>query len=375
MPRTTATAITGAGVWHPEHVITNAELCVAFNEFVRRDNARHADAIAAGTRQPLRESTPEFIVKASGIQRRHVIDKAGVLDPERMCPNVAERSDDQLSVQAEIAVKAVERALAAAGRVGEDVDLVVCGSSMLQRQYPAIAIEVQNAIGAHGFGFDLTLGCSSATAAVQMASSAIRAGNASCAVVVAPELMSGHNNWRERDGHFIFGDASVALVIESAESARPGAWEILSIRAMTKFSSNIRNNFGFLNRFDPTTQFGTDKLFYQHGRRVFKDVVPLASRYIADHVAAHDLTTTQVARYWLHQANTNMNELIAERLLGRPATREEAPIVLETWGNTASAGAPIAFGLHNADLPSGAYGVLASFGAGYSISSLMMRKR
>jgi beta-ketodecanoyl-[acyl-carrier-protein] synthase len=374
MTRTTATAITGAGVWHPEHVITNAELCVVFNEFVRRDNAQHADAIAAGTRQPLRESTPEFIVKASGIHSRYVIDKAGVLDPERMCPNVPDRPDDQLALQAEIGVHAVERALAAAGRVGEDVDLVICGASMLQRQYPAIAIEIQNAIGAHGFGLDVTLGCSSATAALQMASSAIRAGTASCAVVVAPDMMSGHNNWRERDGHFIFGDASVALVVEPAERARPGAWEILSIRAMTKFSSNIRNNFGFINRFDPATQFATDKLFYQHGRRVFKDVVPLASRYIADHVAAHDLTPTQVARYWLHQANQNMNELIAERLLGRPATRDEAPSVLAEYGNTASAGAPIAFTLHNADLPSGAYGVMASFGAGYSIGSLMMRK-
>src|SRR5262245_8978296 len=236
-PRTTDTAITGAGVWLPEHVITNDELCVAFNEFVRRDNARHAAEIAAGTRQPLRESSSEFIVKASGIRQRHVIEKAGILDPDRMCPNVPDRADDELSLQAEMAVRAIERALAAAGRVGEDVDLVVCGCSMLQRQYPAIAIEIQNAIGAHGFAFDLTLGCSSATAAIQMASNAIRAGTANCAVIVAPDLMSGHNNWRERDGHFLFGDAAVALVVERADRARSGAWEIVSIRAMMKFSS------------------------------------------------------------------------------------------------------------------------------------------
>jgi beta-ketodecanoyl-[acyl-carrier-protein] synthase len=373
-PRSTDTTITGAGVWVPEHVITNEELCVAFNEFVRRDNAAHGAEIAAGTRQPLRESSPEFIVRSSGIHRRHVIEKAGILDPERMCPNVPDRPDDQLSVQAEMAVRAIERALAAAGRVGEDVDFVVCGCSMLQRQYPAVAIEIQNAIGAHGFAFDLTLGCSSATAAIQMASNAIRAGAASCAVVVAPDLMSGHNNWRERDGHFLFGDAAVALVIERADHAQPGAWEIVSIRAMTKFSSNIRNNFGFLNRLDPATQFSVDKLFYQHGRRVFKDVVPLAARYIVDHAAAHHLAPTQIARYWLHQANQNMNDLIAERILGRPATRDEAPVILGDYGNTASAGSPIAFAEHNADLPSGAYGMMVSFGAGYSISSLLLRR-
>ncbi|HSD90571.1 MAG TPA: beta-ketoacyl-ACP synthase III [Kofleriaceae bacterium] len=361
---TTGTAITGAGVWHPEHILTNEELCVAFNEFVRRANA-------AGAEPPLKESSPEFIEKASGIKRRYIVDKTGVLDPERMCPNVPDRPEDQLCVQAEFAVNAVNRALAAAGRAGEDVDFVVCGTSMLQRSYPAIAIEVQHAIGAHGLGFDLTLGCSSGVAAIQVAVTAIQAGQASCAVVVSPELMSGHNNWRERDGHFLFGDAAVALVIEKA---RPGAWEILSIRAMSKFSSNIRNNFGFMNRFDPATQFAVDKLFHQQGRRVYKDVIPMASKFIADHVQSHGIAASEVARYWLHQANQNMNELISERILGRPATRVEAPVIIDTYGNTASAGAAIAFTENNADLPAGSYGLLSAFGAGYSIGSIMMQR-
>lgn len=373
---TTSTAITGAAVWHPDHVLDNDELCVAFNEFVRRENATHAAEIEAGTRQALQPSSPEFIEKASGIKRRYIVDKTGVLDPERMCPNVPDRPDDQIAVQAEFAVRAIERALAAAGRVGEDVDLVVCGSSMLQRQYPAIAIEVQAAIGARGFGFDVTLGCSSATAAIQIASNAVRTGSASCAIAVAPELMSGHNNWRERDGHFLFGDASVALVIEPIDRARAraGAWEILSISSMSRFSSNIRNNFGFLNRCDPSTQYSADKLFYQQGRRVYKDVVPAASKFIADHIAANGLAPTKIARYWLHQANQNMNDLIAERILGRPATRAEAPLVIDEYGNTASAGSPIAFALHNDDLERGAYGMMVSFGAGYSFNSLLLQR-
>jgi beta-ketodecanoyl-[acyl-carrier-protein] synthase len=360
---TTGTAITGAGVWHPEHVLTNEELCVAFNAYVRAVNA-------AGAEPPLKESSPEFIERASGIKRRYIVDKTGVLDPERMCPNVPERPDDQLSVQAEFAVNAIQRALAAAGRVGEDVDLVVCSTSMLQRSYPAMAIEIQHAIGARGLGLDMTLGCASVTAGLQVATSAIQTGLATCAVVVSPELMSGHNNWRERDGHFLFGDAAVALVIEKA---RPGAWEILSVRAMSKYSSNIRNNFGFLNRFDPKTQFNADKLFYQQGRRVYKDVIPLAAKFIADHVTAHGIAPTDVARYWLHQANQNMNELISERILGRAATRTEAPVIIDTYGNTASAGAAIAFTEHHADLAPGSYGLLAAFGAGYSLGSVLMQ--
>ena len=61
------------------------------------------------------------------------------------------RAEDELSIQAEICVAAAKDALAAAGREGSDVDAVIVGCSNLQRAYPAVAIEVQAAIGAKGF--------------------------------------------------------------------------------------------------------------------------------------------------------------------------------------------------------------------------------
>lgn len=371
---TTGTAITGSGVWHPEHAFTNEALCLSFNEFVRRDNAKHAAEIAAGTREELKESSPEFIEKASGIKQRYVEDASGLSDPERMCPNIPHRGEDELSVQAEYAVKAAERALAAAGRAGEDVDLIVLGASNLQRLYPAIAIEVQNALGARGYGFDISLGCSAATGAAQLASQAVRTGAAQCALVVVPELTTGHMNWRDRDSHFIFGDASVSLVIEPVARAKPGSFEILSTKMMSKFSNNIRNNAGYLDRCEGEPATPADKLFHQQGRRVFKDVVPLAAKFISDHIAAHELEPSQVGRYWLHQANQNMNQLIAQRILGRAATREEAPLILDEYGNTASAGSLIAFSHHHEDLPAGSFGMMASFGAGYSLGSLLLQR-
>jgi beta-ketodecanoyl-[acyl-carrier-protein] synthase len=376
VPRvTTGTSISGHGVWHPDTVLTNEELCVAFNEFVRRDNAKHAAEISAGTREALKESSPEFIVKASGIVRRYVQDKTGLMDPERMCPNIPDRPEDELSYQAEYSVNAAQRALAAAGRTGEDVDLIVLGASNLQRLYPAIAIEVQNALGARGYGFDISLGCSAATGATQLAVQAVRLGQAQCALVVVPELTTGHMNWRDRDSHFIFGDAAVSLVIEPTSKARAGSWEVLSTQMLSKWSNTIRNNTGYLDRCDPATEHSDDKLFHQQGRRVFKDVVPLASKFIADHIAAHDLQPEQIARYWLHQANQSMNELIAKRILNRAATRVEAPLILDEYGNTASAGSLIAFSHYNEDLPAGSYGMMASFGAGYSLGSLLLQKQ
>ncbi|MEK9824591.1 MAG: 3-oxoacyl-[acyl-carrier-protein] synthase III C-terminal domain-containing protein, partial [Gammaproteobacteria bacterium] len=74
-------------------------------------------------------------------------------------------------------------------------------------------------------------------------------------------------------------------------------------------------------------------------------------------------------------ANINMNQLIAKKLLGRMPDGDEAPIVLDQYANTASAGSLIAFNLHHEDLIAGDHGVICSFGAGYSIGSLVVRKR
>jgi beta-ketodecanoyl-[acyl-carrier-protein] synthase len=374
---TTGTAITGHGIWHPDNVLSNDELVVAFNEFVRRENEKHADEIAAGKREALKGSSSEFIVKASGIVNRYVHDKTGLLDPDRMCPNIPDRPEDQLSVQAEYSVNAAKQALARAGRSGEEVDLVVLGASNLQRLYPAIAIEVQEAIGARGWALDMSLGCSAATGATIVAAQAIQAGTARCALVVVPELTTGHMNWRERDSHFIFGDASVSLVVEKVENVKAqGAWEILSTRMLSKWSATaIRNNAGYLDRCDPATKDTDSKLFHQQGRRVFKDVVPLASKFVLEHLESHGIAPTQVSRYWLHQANEKLNKLVAERVLGREATKAESPIILDEFGNTASAGSLIAFSRHNEDLPAGSYGLMCSFGAGYSLGSLMLQRR
>jgi beta-ketodecanoyl-[acyl-carrier-protein] synthase len=108
---------------------------------------------------------------------------------------------------------------------------------------------------------------------------------------------------------------------------------------------------------------------------VFKEVVPMASKFISEHLAANDLAPAQVQRFWLHQANQKLNEVVAEWVLGRPATRAEAPIILDEFGNTASAGSLIAFSRHSEDLPVGSFGLMSSFGAGYSLGSLLLQRR
>jgi len=366
--------ISATGLWTPSESISNDELVASFNTYVERYNSEHASEIAAGTLPALQASSSEFIVKASGIKHRHVVDKKGMLDVDRMVPDIPERPNEQLSLMAEVSVNAAKMALERAGRDPRDVDAVICSCSSLQRPYPALAIEVQNELGANGFGYDMNIACSSATFAIQNACDIVRGGHARSVLVVNPELCTGHLNLRDRDTHFIFGDAAVAILVERAEIAPPGAWAILGSKLQTRYSNNIRNNFGFLNRCAPEWRDMPDKLITQQGRKVFKEVVPMVSEMILQHMAALDLKPDDLRRMWLHQANSNMNRLIAERVLGREATQDEAPLVLDTYGNTAGAGSIIAFHNYSSDLVAGDKGLICSFGAGYSAGSIFIQK-
>ena len=368
--------ISGTGLFTPPYSISNDELVTAFNAYVEQFNLENAAAIAEGSVTALEPSSSAFIEKASGIKSRFVMEKEGILDPTRMTSRIPERADEELSLQAEICVAAAREALERAGRVASDIDMVLVAASNMQRAYPAMAVEVQEALGIEGFGFDMNVACSSATFAIQTAMAAVQTGQARAVLVLNPEITSAHLNFRDRDSHFIFGDACTAMVIEAADTAvSQHQFEILDSKLKTKFSNNIRNNFGFMNRFDEAGIGQPDKLFRQQGRKVFKEVCPMAAQTIADTLAAAGLETKDVSRYWLHQANLNMNLLIVRTLLGRDATADEAPVILDSYANTSSAGSIIAFHRYQDDLPARANGVICSFGAGYSIGCVVVRKK
>ena len=368
--------ISGVGVWHPKDSITNEELVDSYNAYVDAFNEENKAQIEAGEVAAMPYSSAEFIEKASGIKSRYIYQKEGALDITRMKPKIAPRADDELSHQAEIAVEAAKLAMASANVTADEIDAVIVSCAYTQRAYPAIAIEVQEALNIEGFGFDMLVACSAATFGMHRAYEMLCAKNATRVLVINPELVSPQINYADRDSHFIFGDVATATVLELAETARSEhVYDVLSTKALTKFSNNIRSNFGYMTRAEDVDPYGPDKLFHQAGRKVFKEVCPLAAAHIEAHLASHDITPEGVKRWWLHQANINMNTLIWKRLLGRDADRTEAPIVLDEFANTASAGSVIAFGLNHEDLVAGDVGVLCSFGAGYSIGSLVIRKR
>lgn len=368
--------ISGSGLWKPEFSISNQELVEAHNAYADKYNSDHEAQIQQGELEALPYSSAEFIEKASGITHRYVYQKEGILDINRMRPKMEARPDDACSQQAEMAVAAAKAALAAANKQASDIDAVIVSCSYTQRAYPAMAIEVQNQLGINGFAYDMLVACSSATFALHRAYEMVKAETAGAVLVISPELASPQINFGDRDSHFIFGDAAAAVVVESEQTCTSThSFKILSTKAFTQFSNNIRSNFSYVDRATDSDPFAVDRLFSQNGRKVFKEVCPLAAEHIETHLASLDLQANQLRRLWLHQANINMNGLIAKRLLGRDPTADEAPIVLDRYANTGSAGSVICFNLNHQDMASGDLGVLCSFGAGYSIGSLILQKR
>ena len=372
-----AICITASGLYTPEARITNEELVESLNKHAEWFNHEYSAQIESGLATSKKGSSAAFIEKVSGIKARHVIDKDGVLNPERMRPSFSYRSDEQISLQAEIGVKAAQKALDSAGLQADQLDAVILACSNMQRAYPAVAIEIQAALGmTQGYAFDMNVACSAATFGIEQAVNSIKAGQAKRVLVVNAEITSGHLNWTERDSHFIFGDVATAVIVEQCDE--PRGYEVLGTKLLTQFSNNIRNNFGFLNR----TEVGApesdpahdDKLFVQNGRAVFKEVCPKVVSMITQHLADHQMNPDQVARFWLHQANANMNEYILKTMLGREFDPAIAPVILDEYANTSSAGSIIAFNLYGDDLQSGDVGVICSFGAGYSIGSVLIKK-
>ncbi len=367
--------ISGTGVFTPEEVITNDELVVAFNAYADKFNAENAAAIAAGEVAEKPHSSSDFIFAASGIERRHVMDKSGVLDPDRMYPALRQRADSEPSIMAEMALDACTKALAQAGKAPADVDAVIVAASNMERAYPAIAIEVQDLLGISGFGFDMNVACSSATFGIQAASDMVRSGSAKAILVVNPEICSGHLEWRDRDCHFIFGDVCTATLIERKADVTGPHFEVLSTKCLTQFSNNIRNNNGFLRRSRPDgVKDRRDMQFMQNGRKVFKEVLPIVSAHILGHLEEAGHGADELKRLWLHQANEAMNDFIGKKVLGRKPEAGEQPNILQEYANTSSAGSIIAFSQYSEDFEAGELGLICSFGAGYSVGSVLLRR-
>lgn len=361
--------ISGIGLHTPEFSVTTTEIINTFNEYLESN--------ISDKQKKLKDIDLRSIQEITGIKHRYLVENKGILDPNIMHPIIKKRKDTELSLQAEIGVKAAEEAIAIADKSVNGIDAVIVACTQSERAYPSIAIEIQNALGIKGFGFDMNVACSSAIFGLQMAYNIINNKQARSVLVVTPEIVSGTVNFRDKDSFFLFGDASVALLVENLDDCNSKeVYEIISTKLFTNFSNNIRCNFGFLNRYDPTYSIETQELFSQNGLQVFRDMIDVVvPQHVRDHLKEQGLIPDDIRLFWLHQANAKMNKFIAQNIFNITfdKTSKRFPMILDEYGNTAAAGCIIAF-YKNKLKNINDKGMLCAFGAGYSIGSTIIQK-
>ena len=365
--------IAGTGIWHPEEKVSNNEIVNSYNSFVEKFNQENKLDIENGSIDAMELSSAEFIEKASGIKSRYVIDKEGILNINRMMPRVKNEHPDRLSIHAEVGIKAAKKAMDQANVGPNEIDAVIVGTSHAARNYPAVAIEIQQELGISGYGYDMLVGCSSTTFAINNAYSDIASGLANTILVINPEVSTPFVNFTHRDKHFIFGDGCAATVVQR-DSTSSKAFKIIDRKLHTQFSNNIRSNYSYLNRAAVDSKNNEDLLFHQNGRGVFKDVCPLVASLISEQLKKNNISPEEISKFWLHQANGKMIRLITSKILGTDDFDENiTPMPITEFGNLASVGSLFAFNLNN-DLKKGQKGVICSFGAGYSVCSIIVEK-
>jgi beta-ketodecanoyl-[acyl-carrier-protein] synthase len=360
--------ISATGVYLPPDIISNDELAKSFNAYAEHYNLTHENDIAEGIVLAMPESSSEFIKRASGIETRHVLDKSGILNIDTMHPELEMYDDNGVSIQAQIGIKAALKAMAAANKKASDIDMVIVSCSGFQRFYPAISIEIQHALGIEGFAFDMNVACSSVSFAIFNAYNAIKNGQVRAALIISPEIFTLQTNFRDRNAHFLFGDAAGALIIENNELCNYSSpYQIEDIQLNTHFSKNIISHFGLFSIHD-----GQKHFFSQEGKKVFKDVIYDASLLIQAQLEKMQVENPKI--FWLHQANINMNNFIVKKILNRDPLPEEMPTPITYCGNVSSCGAIIAYDVSHQKPQKGDIGVFATFGAGYSFGSIILKK-
>ena len=365
--------IAGTGIWHPKDKISNDEIVNSYNSYAERFNNDNQSDIDKGLKQSMEFSSSEFIEKASGIKSRYVIDKEGILDIDRMMPRVNNEHPDRLSIHAQVGIEAAKKAMDQASIDSGQIDAVIVGTSHAARNYPAVAIEIQKELGINGYAYDMLVGCSSTTFAINNAYSDIASGLAETILVINPEVSTPFVNFTHRDKHFIFGDGCAASIIQK-DSTSKKAFKIIDRKLYTQFSNNIRSNYSYLNRAAVDTKDNEELLFHQNGRGVFKDVCPLVASLISEQLNKNNILPEEISKFWLHQANGKMIRLITSKILNTDDFDESiTPMPITEFGNLASVGSLFAFNLNN-DLTQGQKGVICSFGACYSVCSIIVEK-
>ncbi|MDE3175678.1 MAG: ketoacyl-ACP synthase III [Pseudomonadota bacterium] len=313
--------VRGVGACLPERIVTNAELAARV------------------------DTSDEWIVQRTGIRQRHVA-AAG-------------------ETTSSLGVRAAERALKAAGLSAADIDLIIVATSTPDYTFPAVATQVQAALGiAHGVAFDLQAVCSGFVFAVATADKFLASGSHRRALVIGAETFSRLLDWEDRTTCVLFGDGAGAMVLEAVADGERGL-------LASKLRSDGRHLAKLYVDGGPSST-GTVGHLRMEGREVFKHAVGMVTDVIRACFEEAGVTAADIDWFVPHQANRRIIDASADKL---GIAREKVVVTVDRHGNTSAASIPLALDVAVADgrIKPGDLVMIEAMGGGFTWGAALIR--
>ena len=312
----------GVGSHLPERVVTNDELAAKV------------------------DTSDEWIVARTGISERHIAA-------------VGEKTSD-------LALVAARKALEAAGRTADDVDLIIVATTTPDLTFPATAARVQAALGVtKGAAFDLQAVCSGFIFALSTADNALARGQAKCALVIGAETFSRIVDWEDRGTCVLFGDGAGAVVLEGQERDDDKGVISAFLRTDGRMHDLLYVDGG-------PSQTGTTGKVRMVGNAVFRNAVEHISGAMLEACARAGVTLDAVDWFVPHQANQRILDGVA-RKLGIDVDKVISTVALH--GNTSAASVPLALDVAVRDgrIKSGHLVLMEALGGGLTWGAALVR--
>jgi 3-oxoacyl-[acyl-carrier-protein] synthase-3 len=315
--------LTGIGGYLPENLVSNDEL------------SRRVDTSDA------------WITERTGIRQRHFaapFETAGFMG-----------------------AAAARVALAAAGVAAAAVDAIVLATSTPDQAFPATAVHVQAALGAHhAFGFDISAACSGFIYGLSVADAMIRAGQVNNVLVIGSEVYSRILNFADRGTCVLFGDGAGAVLLQARNTGRDGAGILSTHLHSDGRLADILYVDGAVGRPEKPGHL------VMNGREVFRHAVNLLSSAVSEALSANDLKAADIDWLVPHQANRRIIDGVGKKL-GLPASR--VVITVDTHANTSAASIPLALwsAVQDGRIKPGQLVLLEALGGGLTWGSALLR--
>ncbi len=325
-----STRIAGTGSYLPERILSNFDL------------------------EKLVDTNDQWIRERTGIERRHIAAPG--------------------EVTSDLALKASQRALEAAGLKAADLDMIIFATITGDQLMPATACFLQEKLGCKSIpAFDLAAACSGFIYGLTVADQFIRTGMHKNILVVGAEVLHNFINYKDRETCILFGDASGAFVVSRAEAGDKNVIMSSHLHAEGSLAELlVVNGVGSKKPLSPETFGSEDSYVKMKGREIYKNAVRVMSQCAQQALEHNKVKIDEVSWLVPHQANTRIMEAVANHF---NFPQERVINIVSEMGNTSSATVPVAFdtAVRDGRIQRGQIILFTVFGAGLTSGSMLLR--